>query len=146
MCHNDVCPENVVFRDGSACGIIDFDMAAPGRPIWDVAMTARYWVPTIDPLSAEAIYPAGLDVDLRLRVLADGYGLSAEERAELPHVLEEATEVCRAFVARRVASKNPLYLAVLEERGGWGRWDRIQGWLASKRASFADALLSDFTH
>ena len=31
LCHNDVCPENVVFRDGRATALIDFDLAAPGR-------------------------------------------------------------------------------------------------------------------
>ncbi len=45
LCHNDVCVENVVLRDGRAAALIDFDMAAPGRPVWDFAMTARYWVP-----------------------------------------------------------------------------------------------------
>ena len=33
VCHNDVCPENVVFRDGEAVGLLDFDFAAPGPPI-----------------------------------------------------------------------------------------------------------------
>ena len=29
MCHNDVCPENVVFRDGIAVALLDFEFAAP---------------------------------------------------------------------------------------------------------------------
>ena len=32
VCHNDVCPENVVFRDGIAVALLDFEFAAPGRP------------------------------------------------------------------------------------------------------------------
>ncbi len=32
VCHNDVCLENVVFRDGEAVGLLDFDFSAPGRP------------------------------------------------------------------------------------------------------------------
>jgi aminoglycoside phosphotransferase (APT) family kinase protein len=32
VCHNDVCLENVVFRDGVALGLLDFDFAAPGQP------------------------------------------------------------------------------------------------------------------
>ncbi|MFF8986323.1 HAD-IA family hydrolase [Streptomyces globisporus] len=44
-CHNDACLENVVFRDGRAAALIDFDLAAPGRPVWDVAMAARHWAP-----------------------------------------------------------------------------------------------------
>ncbi|MER5894553.1 phosphotransferase [Streptomyces sp. NPDC001876] len=142
LCHNDVCPENVVFRDGRAVALIDFDLAAPGRPLWDVAMTARYWVPLVDPSSAAAVYPSGLDAPTRLRILADSYGLSPEDRAELVGVIEQATEVCRAFVARRVADGDPAYLQALAERGGWERWDRVQTWLAERREMFAAALLN----
>lgn len=94
VCHNDVCLENVVFRDGRAAALIDFDLAAPGRPVWDVAMTARYWTPMRGR--------DGLDPSHRLRVLADGYGLGRADRAALPRVIEQATAVCRAFVERRV--------------------------------------------
>jgi aminoglycoside phosphotransferase (APT) family kinase protein len=141
LCHNDVCPENVVFRDSRAAALIDFDLAAPGRPLWDVAMAARYWIPMLDPVSAAALYPAGLDAPARLRMLADGYGLSAGERAELPDVIEQATEICRAFVARRVADGDPVYLQALADRGGWERWDRMQAWLTGHRETFTVALL-----
>lgn len=141
VCHNDVCPENVVFRAGRAAALIDFDQAAPGRPLWDIAMAARYWVPMLDPESAAVLYPAGLDASARLRVLADGYGLLPEDRAALPGMIERATDVCRAFVARRVADADPVYLRVLAERGGWQRWDRMRDWLAAHREAFTAALL-----
>lgn len=141
LCHNDVCPENVVFRDGRAAALIDFDLAAPGRPLWDVAMTARYWVPLVDPASTAAFYPSGLDAPARLRILADSYGLSPQDRAELFGVIEQATDVCRAFVARRVADGDPVYLQALAERGGWERWDRMRTWLAERREMFTAALL-----
>jgi len=32
LCHNDVCPDNVVFRDGHAAALIDFDLAAQAAP------------------------------------------------------------------------------------------------------------------
>ncbi|MYT73432.1 MULTISPECIES: phosphotransferase [unclassified Streptomyces] len=140
LCHNDVCPDNVVFRDGRAAGLIDFDLAAPGRAVWDVAMTARYWVPILDPTSAAALYPTGLDTPTRLRILADSYGLSRQERTELPGVIEQATASCRAFVADRVAGGDSVYTRALSERGGWQRWDRIQGWLAAHQETFTAAL------
>ncbi|RFC70063.1 phosphotransferase [Streptomyces sp. AcE210] len=146
LCHNDVCPENVVFRDGRAVALIDFDQAAPGRPVWDVALTAGYWVPMLDPESAAPLYPIpgtspASDAPARLRLLADSYGLSPRERAELPEVVEQAAEVCRAFVARRVAEGNPAYVQALRDRGGWERWDRIQAWLTARREAFRGALL-----
>jgi hypothetical protein len=142
LCHNDVCPDNVVFRDGCAAALIDFDLAAPGRLLWDVAMTARYWVPMVDPGSAAAFYPSGLDAPARLRILADSYGLSPRDRAELPGAIEQATEVCRAFVAARVTDGDPVYLQALAERGGWERWDRMQTWLADRRETFTAGLLN----
>ncbi|RLV10009.1 aminoglycoside phosphotransferase [Streptomyces griseocarneus] len=141
LCHNDVCPENVVFRDGRAAALIDFDLAAPGRPLWDVAMTARYWVPMLDPGSATALHPAGLDAPARLRILADGYGLSPQDRTELPGVIEQATASCRAFVAGRVADGDPAYTRALAGQGGWQRWDRIQEWLVTHHEKFTTALL-----
>ena len=140
LCHNDVCPENVVFTDGRAAALIDFDMAAPGRPIWDLAMTARYWVPMLDPDSATAAYPRQPEPFARLRLLADAYRLSWPERAALPLVIEQATDVCRAFVAARVGRGDPGYLAALARNGGWERWDRLRAWLAGNRERFAAAL------
>ncbi|MEV3897492.1 phosphotransferase enzyme family protein [Streptomyces anulatus] len=134
VCHNDVCLENVVFRDGRAAALIDFDLAAPGRPVWDVAMTARYWTPMrgLD----------GLDPSHRLRVLADGYGLGRADRAALPRVIEQATAVCRAFVERRVERGDAAYTAVYEESGR-AVWDRHQAWLADHRRALTAALLTD---
>ncbi|WP_333771666.1 phosphotransferase enzyme family protein [Streptomyces sp. IBSBF 2435] len=140
LCHNDVCPENVVFRGGRAVALIDFDLAAPGRPLWDVAMTARYWVPMLDPASATARYPCGLDQLGRLRLLADAYGLTPAERAELPAVIEQATAAGRAFVERRVADGDPGYVEAVARRGGWARWDRMQEWLVAHRNAYAAAL------
>ena len=45
VCHNDVCLDNVIFRDGVAVGLIDFDFAAPGRPLYDLAQLARHLMP-----------------------------------------------------------------------------------------------------
>ena len=46
--HNDVHPANLVFRDGRAVGLIDFDLAGPGSAAWDFATAARNWAPLQD--------------------------------------------------------------------------------------------------
>jgi Phosphotransferase enzyme family len=46
--HNDVHPANVVFRDGRAVALIDFDLAGPGSAAWDFAAAARSFVPLLD--------------------------------------------------------------------------------------------------
>ncbi|KDN87292.1 aminoglycoside phosphotransferase family protein [Kitasatospora cheerisanensis] len=140
LCHNDVCVENVVFRGGAAAALIDFDLAAPGRPLWDVAMTARYWVPVLDPDTAAETGRAHLEVPRRLRLFADAYGLSAADRAALPAVLAEATAVCRAFVGRRIAAAEPAFVAYFDSCGGWSRWDRLQAWLTARLPLLERAL------
>ncbi|GAB2606098.1 hypothetical protein GCM10027168_43810 [Streptomyces capparidis] len=127
-------------RAGRAHALIDFDRAAPGRPVWDLAMTARFRVPLLDPA------PAGEGGDWertaarRLRVLADAYGLSRPERAELPRAVEDTTAAGRAFVARRVADGHPGYARLLAGQGGWERWDRLRAWPADRREAFTSAL------
>ena len=142
LCHSDACVENVVFRDGEACGLIDFDMAAPGRPLWDVAMAARYWVPMLDPETATH-FPAyvGLDPVRRLRILADGYGMSADDRAELLRVIDEVIVVERAELAARLEAGDALLAKAFHDHGGWAAWDRLQIWLADQRATFLAALI-----
>ena len=46
--HNDVYPANLVFRDGRAVALIDFDLAGPGSAVWDFASAARNWAPLTD--------------------------------------------------------------------------------------------------
>ncbi len=60
MCHNDLFPENVVFRDGRAVALIDFDMAAPGRPFWDLGVAAQEWIPLHAP-GTRVNHPFALD-------------------------------------------------------------------------------------
>lgn len=45
ICHNDLAPYNMVFRDGSPVGVFDFDGARPGPRWWDLAYTAYCLVP-----------------------------------------------------------------------------------------------------
>jgi len=46
--HNDPNPANVVFRDGRAVALIDFDLAAPGSVAWELAVAACFWAPLRD--------------------------------------------------------------------------------------------------
>jgi hypothetical protein len=140
VCHDDVCHSNVVFRDQAAAALIDFDFAAPGRPVWDVVMTARYWAPLADPRSAAVSGLDHLDPFRRVRVLVDAYGLDSAARAAFVDVFDQATAVCRAFVSARVAAGEVGFVEALREHGGWERWDRLEGWIAANRDRLADAV------
>src|SRR5215471_40565 len=71
VCHNDVEPSNVVFRDGIAVALLDFEFAAPGRPVYDLAQLARLCVPIDDELDQSRLGWRSADRPARLRLVAD---------------------------------------------------------------------------
>ncbi len=103
VCHNDLCIENVVLRDGRAAACIDFDYAAPVDRRFDIAVAARHWVPLWSP---DHLDPARAGVDQRARLarFCDVHELTADDRAVvvdlasrfLAHALEAVRERARA--------------------------------------------------
>jgi len=142
LCHNDFCPENVVFRDGEAVAAIDFDFAAPGRPLWDLAWAAWYWVPMVPPRVAEVEGQGGLDPVRRLRLLADAYGIGEADRCALLDLFPQLVETTRGFIAGRVAAGDPVFTRVVAERDP-RRWELCLAWLAENRDRFRGALLAE---
>jgi hypothetical protein len=53
--HNDMTPENLIFRDGVPVGIIDFDLAGPTTRLLDVIVTLRWWAPLCDPVDRDPV-------------------------------------------------------------------------------------------
>jgi hypothetical protein len=138
VCHNDVCPENVVFRNGEAVALLDFDFAAPGRPVWDLAQTARMWIPLRPPeLSGER---ARVDRFRRLTVLAHAYGLESTEHGSLADAIITGKRVGTRFVQRRVSAGQPGFVEMWEQRGGQAGDDRVIAWLEDNRAALLRAL------
>jgi Ser/Thr protein kinase RdoA (MazF antagonist) len=91
LSHNDPNLDNVVFRDGVAVALIDFDLASPGSALWDIALAARLWVPLRDPSEVPGQI-AGREAE-RLRLVADAYGLTAADR----HLLAEAARATHTW-------------------------------------------------
>lgn len=146
LCHNDPCLENLVFRNREAVALIDFDLAAPGRPVWDLAALAFYTGPALPPEALAESEFAGADVPHRLRLLADGYGMSDEDRQALPEAIEQYNEVSRTFVKDMLDQGNPLFVQDVERIGGWPAWERLKNrrhaWLREQRPAFLRALSS----
>jgi Phosphotransferase enzyme family len=134
VCHNDVCPENVVFRNGEAAALLDFDLAAPGRPVWDLAQTARMWTPLRPPeLPGER---AHLDPFRRLAVLAHAYGLENSEHQPLVEAIITSKRFGTRFVERRVSAGEPAFVEAWEQRGGKAGDDRLIIWLKENVDAF----------
>jgi Ser/Thr protein kinase RdoA (MazF antagonist) len=109
--HNDPNLDNVVFRDGEAVGLIDFDLAAPGSRIWDVGVAARLWAPLRAPADVHDVR-RGRAFE-RLRLFVDAYGLDAAER--------------RLLLAALVASHDWIY-GFIESAARAGRGGFAQYW------------------
>lgn len=106
VCHADLCMENVVFREGRAAAFIDFDLATPANPLFDIAVAARHWIPLRDPVDI-ADARASTDLVGRFRVFADAHHLDADQRVQvigmLPVFLDNALHRTR----RRAESGHP---------------------------------------
>jgi hypothetical protein len=140
ICHNDVCLENVVFRDGAAVALLDFDFAAPGRPVYDFAQFALLCVPVDDEINAARLGWQPADKPARLRLAADSYGLDPPGRQHLLEVMESSIARGGEFVRRRVEAGDPGFISMWNAMGGMERFDRRCRWWAAQRQDFAAAL------
>jgi aminoglycoside phosphotransferase (APT) family kinase protein len=135
--HADVCPENVITRDGKAVSIIDWESAAPGRRIWDVVMTSRLCVPFTSPRRRDPAYE-GLDVTARLRLFLDAYGLSDPDRAIFTEVLEQRRVVGERFVRGRVARGEKAFMEIWDNPEGEARLRVERDWINAVPDDVAD--------
>jgi hypothetical protein len=139
ICHNDVCPENVVYRDSTAVALLDFDFAAPGRRIFDLAAFASMCVPLDPDEYAARTGRAGLNPFARLRVIADAYGL-APDRGDFIQVIGERFANGGAFARRKVEAGIPAFIEMWNTMGGEERYERRRLWFESVRERFLDAV------
>jgi hypothetical protein len=140
VCHNDVCFENVVFRHGRAVGLLDFDFAAPGRPVYDLAQCARLCVPIDDDLSVAGLGFDPVDRPARLRLVADVYGLDEAGRRVFLDVIDDAVGRGGEFFLRRIEVGDTNLTALWHAMGGMARFDRRRKWWSGARTGFAAAL------
>ena len=140
LCHNDVCLENVVFRDGVAVGLVDFDFLAPGRELYDLSQFARMCVPVDDDLSASRLGFTPADRPARLRLVAESYGLERDDRLELIEILSGTIQRGGEFVLRRVQAGEASFIQMWDQMGGMERFDRRRLWWAEQRRTFVAAM------
>ncbi|WP_432877243.1 phosphotransferase [Kribbella sp. CA-245084] len=141
VCHNDVELSNVVFRDGIAVALIDFEFAAPGRAIYDVAQLARLCVPIEDDFDQARIGWRRSDRPARLRLVADAYGLDRCGRAELLTAMNDALARIEAAAWRSIDAGGSNAVARMNRAGGIEKFDRRRRWWTAHYDQFAAALL-----
>jgi hypothetical protein len=139
ICHNDVCPENVVFRHGVAVALLDFDFAAPGGRLYDLARLALMCVPLDTPEDAARTGRSGFDPLVRLRVVADAYGLPPP-RTGLVDALERNIRGGDDFLQRRIDRGEQAFITMVADMGGMERYDRRREWFAAHRERFVESV------
>lgn len=104
ICHNDLAPFNLVYENSSVVGIIDWDLSAPGRRIWDVAYAVWRLVPLHRPEYLRYVGWPGSDPDRarRLRLFVDAYGL--EKRHELLPAVLDRQQLNAAFFQKLISN------------------------------------------
>ena len=138
--HNDVKPENVLFRGGRAVALLDFDLAAPGSRLWDVAMAARLWVPLRDDADIDD-ERHGRTLE-RLRGFVDSYGLQPADQARLLGAITATLPWGYEPVQQGARSGHPGFAQYWQEAAGRAR--RTQSWCTSSLADLLHrALQSD---
>jgi hypothetical protein len=138
--HQDITPENVVFRDGRAYALIDFDFARPVSRAREVVNLLLWWAPLGEDADLDPEF-RGLDRPHRCRLIADAYGLSEPDRRRLMEL----------SIALNERSWHNMKYRADTLGGGWQRmWsegvgDKIkhrQVWFEENADSITAALIS----
>jgi hypothetical protein len=118
--HNDPNLDNVVFRDGRAVALIDFDLAGPGSRAWDVACAARLWAPLRpDEYITDLRRGRGFE---RFRLFVDNYGMDDWDRSKVVAGVQKSYEwfyqLIKDHAARGHAAFAEYWRTVMNERAG----------------------------
>jgi aminoglycoside phosphotransferase (APT) family kinase protein len=133
--HVDITPENVVFRNGRAYALIDFDLAKPATRADEMYNAMMWWVPLSDPRDVDPLL-RGVDVPRRSRILADAYGLSGTDRERIMEVAMLRTRRAWYLMKQRAETQG----------GGWKRmWDEGVGDVIKRREAWLDRHAATLT-
>jgi len=113
ICHNDLAPYNAVFVDDRLAGVIDWDIAGPGQPAWDLAFCAWSWIPLHHPdLTHSLGGPSEVSQADRLRTLCDAYGFA--DAASLMSTVIERVAASRDGIESAAARGDQAMQALAE--------------------------------
>jgi len=132
--HNDPNLDNVVFADGRAVALIDFDLASPGSAVWDVACAVRLWAPLRDP--ADVPHERSL---ARQRLFLDAYELPLPERGRVIDAMVEAHDWCYRIVRGALRNGHEPFERMWRG-GGEAKAQRTRAWLLAHETEMRNAV------
>ncbi len=135
VCHNDLSPKNTVYRDLGLglrpVAIIDWDIAAPGARIHDVAHVCWQYVglgPTVSDVASAA---------RRVRLICDAYGLT--DRSLLLETILWWQDRCWRGIEAAAEAGVPAMIRLREGGAARSVRDAYQ-WVAAQREALQSAL------
>jgi hypothetical protein len=135
IAHHDLAPWNLVVGGEGEFAFIDWDCAAPGSRLWDVAYAMHGFV----PLSANPAWQRA-DAEARLRAFADAYGLAEPDRRELVPMLSRRARSMHDFLrAQAMAGTRPW--AALWASGHGAAWRADADYIRQREHDWSRALL-----
>ncbi len=100
---------------GELVGFIDWDLAGPCLPMWDLAYVALTWVPlTASDVAVQDGFPAELNRGRRLRLLLDAYGWTGAADAVLAAVRRRTIDHAAVLRAAAKAGYQPAIRLIAE--------------------------------
>jgi hypothetical protein len=140
--HRDVAPWNLLESRGSITGLVDWDLAGPGRLIEDFAYMAWHFVPLHGELMGDGTAaPEVTDRPRRLRLVADIYGLTGHERRSLMSEVAAMEVRQAAGVADRAQAGDAAFIGLWRVGQFTEATGRSLTWLAEHRGDLEEALL-----
>jgi hypothetical protein len=138
ICHNDLSADNAI-RTATGLVLIDWDLAAPGTRVWDLAWAAYRWVPLYDDATCARLEIPVPDRPARLRLLGDAYGLDSAERAILLPTVEARLECLIATARTWGPEGRPGWVDVWRDTGG-RQWRAGLAYVHGQRSTWEPAL------
>lgn len=135
--HNDPNLDNVIFVDGRAVALIDFDLASPACAPWDVACAARLWAPLRDEQDLPECV-RGRTI-ARLRLFVDAYGMPRVDRERVVDSMVHTHDWCYRVVRAAIAAGHEPF-AQMWHGGGATRALRTRNWIAGHGDAMCTAL------
>ncbi|WP_078553815.1 phosphotransferase [Bacillus alkalicellulosilyticus] len=120
LCHNDFAMYNIIFNEEKPVGLIDFDVAAPGPRIWDIAYTLYTCVPLSRFILSEQGEKVDYDTKKHASVIKQRIHLFFEAYGEIVpdnifEIVIRRLEALCTTMKRKAAEGDNAFLKMIKE-------------------------------